>query len=157
MNDTARVYGAEDTLMFLLDNGGTASIHGSTITIPVERRFGDVQGVRRYLDEVRRRPWGHPDVPAPAVRVRKGHAKAHWSNGVIALPDGIGEKGWAMREVVVLHEYAHHVVWHLHRVTGHGAQFQQVYLDLLDQAIGPEAGFLLRAGLAGPASGSATP
>lgn len=148
MTDTTRVYGAEETLMFLLDNGGTARIHGSSITMPVERRFGDVDGVRRYLGEVRRRPWGFPDVPEPAVRVRKGHAKAHWADGTIALPDGIGEKGWAMREVVVLHEYAHHVTWHLHGRTGHGAQFQGIYLGLLEHAIGPEAAFVLRAALA---------
>ena len=147
MSQTTRVYAAEDTLMFLLDNGGTARLHGSTMTMPVERRFGDLDGVRRYLQRVRQFPWGHPDLPMPALRVRKGHTKAHWTDDTIALPDGIGEKGWAMREVVVLHEYAHHVVWHVHGLTGHGLQFQQVYLDLLEHAIGAEAAFVVRAGL----------
>lgn len=133
--------------MFLLDNGGTAHLHGSAITMPVERRFGDVAGVRRYLAQVRRRPWGFPDVPDPAVRVRKGYTKAHWADGTIALPNGIGDKGWAMREVVVLHEYAHHVTWHVHGRTGHGHEFQQVYLGLLEHAVGPEAAFVLQAGL----------
>ncbi len=147
MTDTRRVYAAENALLFMLDHGGTATFMGSSLTLPVERRFGDVDGVRRYLEEVRRRPWGHPQVPQPAVRVRKGHTKAHWEAGVIALPDGIGEKGWAMREVVVLHEYAHHVAWFARGVTGHGSGFQQVYLDLLEHAIGPEAAFVVRAGL----------
>lgn len=147
MNDTARVYDAENSLMFLLDHGGTAQIHGSSLTMPVERRFGDLDSVRRYLHEVRLRPWGFPDVPTPAVRLRKGHTRAHWEHGTIALPDGAGAKGWAMREVVVLHEYSHHVAWHLHRSTGHGARFQEVYLDLLEGAIGPEAAFVVRAGL----------
>ncbi len=142
------LYAAEDTLMFLLDNGGSATFMGSTLTMPVERRFGDIGSVRRYLLRVRECAWGYPEVPAPAVRLRKGHTRAHWSNDVIAVPDGIGAKGWAMREVVVLHEYAHHVTWHIHRVTGHGPQFQEVYLGLLENAIGAEASFVLRASLA---------
>jgi putative metallohydrolase (TIGR04338 family) len=147
VNDTSRVYAAEDTLMFLLDNGGTAQFHGSSLTLPVERRFGDLEGVRRYLQEVRRRPWGYPAIPAPGVRLRKGHTRAHWAADTIALPDGIGARGWAMREVVVLHEYAHHVTWHLHGQTGHGPAFQDVFLGLLENAIGPEAAFVVRAGL----------
>lgn len=141
------VYAAEDTLMFMLDNGGSARFLGSSLTLPVERKFGDLDGVRRYLEEVRLRPWGYPATPEPQVRLRKGHTRAHWSDGVIALPDGIGERGWAMREVVVLHEYAHHVTWHVHKATGHGRQFQQVYLGLLENAIGPEAALVVRAGL----------
>jgi putative metallohydrolase (TIGR04338 family) len=147
VNDTRRLYDAENTLLFMLANGGTVQFLGSSLTLPVERRFGDVAGVRRYLEEVRRRPWGHPDVPEPAVRVRKGHAKAHWEDGTIALPDGIGDRGWAMREVVVLHEYAHHVTWHVHGDTGHGGPFQGVYLGLLEAAVGPEAALIVRSGL----------
>ena len=143
----SRVYGAEDTLMFLLDNGGTVTFLGSSLTLPVERRFGDIEGVQRYLGGVRSRPWGYPEAPQPQVRLRKGHARAHWQEGVIALPDGIGDRGWAMREVVVLHEYAHHVTWFVHGVTGHGRAFQNVYLELLEHAIGPEAAFVVRAGL----------
>lgn len=158
MSDTRRVYAAENTLMFLLEHMGTAAdgaasvpsatFMGSSLTLPVERRFGDLDGVRRYLDQIRTREWGHPQTPAPRVRVRKGQTKAHWSDGTIALPDGIGERGWAMREIVVLHEYAHHVTWHVHGQTGHGPDFQEVYLDLLDNAVGPEAAFVVRAGLA---------
>lgn len=133
--------------MFMLDHGGTATFMGSSLTLPVERRFGDLEAVRRYLTEVRQRPWGYPQVPQPAVRERKGHARAHWSDGVIALPDGTGRKGWAMREVVVLHEYAHHVAWYEHGATGHGEQFLEVYLSLLEHAVGPEAAFVVRAGL----------
>lgn len=147
MSERTRLYAAEDTLLFLLDHGGTAQIHGSSLTLPVERRFGDMDGVRRYLAEVRRRPWGAPQTPAPTVRVRRGHTKAHWENGIIALPDGIGTRGWAMREVVVLHEYAHHATWFTQGATGHGRQFQAIYLDLLEHAVGPEAAFVVRAGL----------
>jgi putative metallohydrolase (TIGR04338 family) len=157
VSDTRRLYAAEDTLLFLLQNAGspghgptvsTVEFMGSSLTLPVERRFGDLAGVRAYLQEVRRRSWGHPDVPMPGLRVRKGHAKAHWADGTIALPDGIGERGWAMREVVVLHEYAHHVTWHVHGSTGHGSAFQDVYAGLLEHAVGPEAAFVLRVGLA---------
>ncbi len=147
MSDARRVYAAEDTLLFMLEHGGTVQFMGSSLTMPVERRFGDLDGVRRYLKAVRSQGWGYPDVPEPAVRLRRGHTKAHWENGVIALPDGIGQKGWAMREVVVLHEFAHHVTWHTAGATGHGEQFQEVYLSLLENAVGPEAAFVVRAGL----------
>lgn len=147
MNDTRRLYAAEDSLLFMLDNEGPVQFFGSTLTLPVERRFGDLDGVRRYLSELRGRNWGHPDVPEPKVRLRKGHTRATWEAGTIALPDGIGARGWAMREVVVLHEYAHHVTWHRYGMTGHGEQFQQVYLDLLDNAVGAEAAFVVRVGL----------
>lgn len=147
MNETRQLYAAEDSLLFLLDNDGPVQFLGSTLTLPVERRFGDLAGVRRYLTELRRRDWGHPDVPSPKVRLRKGHTRATWEAGTIALPDGTGDRGWAMREVVVLHEYAHHVTWHEYGLTGHGAPFQEVYLDLLHHAVGPEAAFVVRAGL----------
>ena len=147
MNETGRVYAAENTLLFMLDHGGTAQFLGSSLTLPVERRFGDVDSVRRYLAEVRKRSWGHSDVPPPRVRVRKGHSKAHWADGTIALPDGTRERGWAMREVVVLHEYSHHVAWHKHAAGGHGTAFQEVYVDLLEHAVSPEAAFVVRAGL----------
>lgn len=147
MSDTKRLYDAENTLMFMLDNSGSVQFMGSSLTLPIERRFGDIEGVRSYLREVRRRPWGHPQTPEPIVRVRKGWTKAHWENGVIAIPDGIGDRGWAMREVVVLHEYAHHVAWFEHGTTGHGGNFQSAFLDLLENAVGPEAAFVVRAGL----------
>jgi putative metallohydrolase (TIGR04338 family) len=147
MNDTRQVYAAENTLMFLLDNGGSAQFMGSSLTLPVERRFGDLDGVRRYLAQVRTMPWGYGQTPEPVVRLRKGAAKAHWDGGVIALPDGIGAKGWAMREVVVLHEYAHHVAWFTAGAVGHGPAFQEVYLALLENAVGPEAAFVVRASL----------
>lgn len=147
MSHTRRVYDAENTLLFMLEHGGTVTFMGSSLTLPVERRFGDMASVRRYLAEVRRRDWGHPGVPEPRVRVRKGHTKAHWEAGVIALPDGIGEKGWAMREVVVLHEYAHHVTWCELGASDHGPEFQGIYLALLEHAVGPEAAFVVRAGL----------
>lgn len=147
MSDTRRVYEAENTLMFMLEHGGTAQFMGSSLTLPMERRFGDLDGVRRYLLEVRQRSWGFSGTPDPVVRLRRGQTKAHWADGVIALPDGVGQKGWAMREVVVLHEYAHHVAWHVHGATGHGQTFQQVYLELLENAVGPEAAFVVRAGL----------
>lgn len=147
MSQARELYEAERSLMFMLDQPGTVRFMGSSLTLPVERRFGDVAAVRRYLAVLRERPWGHPEVPEPVVRVRKGHTQADWSAGVIALPDGIGARGWAMREVVVLHEYAHHVTWHTRGATGHGREFREVYLDLLDNAVGPEAAFILRAGL----------
>ena len=145
-----RFYRAQDTLDFLLAHGGTARVWGSTVTVPVERRFGDLDGVRRYLAALRATSWGHPDTPAPQVRCRAGAVNvAHWqAPDIIALPVGRGPDGRQMlREHIVVHEYAHHVTWHQHGATGHGPVFQDIYLDLLEHAIGAEAAFILRAAL----------
>ena len=87
------------------------------------------------------------------VRLRRGTAKAHWeAPGTIAVPDA----AWARRELIVLHEYAHHVVWHRSGGLddGHGPPFCRVMADLVRSAVGPSTGLLLtdafyRAGLFG--------
>jgi putative metallohydrolase (TIGR04338 family) len=52
-----------------------------------------------------------------------------------------------MNELVVLHEYAHHCVWHLKGAVGHGLQFQNMLCELAGHALGPEVKTLLLAAL----------
>lgn len=143
------VYRAEWTVRDILDRSSeapTVEIHGSTITVPVERKFGDLVSVQRYVDKVLALNWvraayDRASVPV-RVRVRKGNSYAHHQGDEIAVPieKGASRQSWAMRELVVLHELAHHLaIGH-----GHDARFVEVFADLVTNLIGEEAGFLLR-------------
>jgi putative metallohydrolase (TIGR04338 family) len=145
------VYAAEDMVRDMVDRGADVRFHGGLLRPEPDRKFGQVADVTRYLGWLRAQPWaGSCEVPEPAVRVRKGAAKATWEPpGIIAIPDAT----WARREFVVLHEYAHHLVWHNGSGdTGHGPAFCRTLADLVRHAVGPDTGLLLtdafyRAGL----------
>ena len=135
----------------MVDRGADVAFHGTLMTPEQDRKFGQVPDISRYLSWLRSKNWGHGDVPAPTVRVRRGATKATWqAPGVIAIPDA----AWARRELVVLHEYAHHVVWFGSGQSdnSHGPQFCRMFADLVRNAVGQSTGLLLtdafyRAGL----------
>lgn len=144
-----RVYQAETILGNMLTNCAKSgnpevTIGGITVTLPPEARFGSVQSVQDYTNRV----LTHPAVmnrfgrPAPiSVRARRGTTRAHYEPGaVIAIPEH--GTGWALREIVVLHEIAHH----LDTSSGpaHGPDFVDIYLTLLELVIGPEAALVMR-------------
>jgi len=136
------VYAAEHAVVGMIDRGADVLFHGARLSVQPDRKFGRVSDVERYLQWVRGNPWGHPDVPSPVVRVRRGEARATWeAPATIAVPDA----AWARRELVVLHEYAHHAVWHGSGGSDatHGAPFCRVFADLVRNAVGPGAGLLL--------------
>lgn len=79
---------------------------GAQLTLPPEARFGSVDAVRRYVDQVLTMPavtarW--PAAGAVAVRARRGVTAAHYEFGeggaVIAVPER--QSTWALRELVV--------------------------------------------------------
>jgi putative metallohydrolase (TIGR04338 family) len=138
------VYAAEDHLQRLLADGGVVDFHGSMLDIAPERKFGDLNGAQRYLDALRATSWGYSDTPRPLVVRRRGPRQASWrAPHTIAIPD---DESWAMRESVLLHEYAHHVAFHRHGESIHGRQFCSVLVDLMGAAMSPGVGLLLRAG-----------
>ncbi len=142
MTDSRRsaVYAAESLVMDMIDRGADVDFHGSRISVAPDRKFGQVADVERYLTWLRSHEWGAATVPQPRVRQRRGAAKATWeAPDVIAIPDA----AWARRELVVLHEYAHHVVWHEGGGTRHGAAFCKTLAHLVRNAVGPAAGLLL--------------
>ena len=105
--DTRMVYAAEDLMMAMMNRGGTAEIAGSTITIPVERKFGNIDNVRDYVDRLHT-VFG-ADLPAPTVRVRKGQTKAHYEAGTTPSrcrtgPGGRYGRPWAA-------QFAHYLAW----------------------------------------------
>lgn len=153
MRDTQRssVYDAESLVRTMFDRADqhgirTLEVLGSTITVPVERKFGSVESVQTYCDRVLQLNWVAETWPragiSVAVRSRAGNTAAHYSNNTIAVPINRGGR-WALRELVVLHELAHHLG--NDDEASHGAAFVDRYLTLVGEIIGPEAAFVLRA------------
>ncbi|MCB9416388.1 MAG: TIGR04338 family metallohydrolase [Mycolicibacterium sp.] len=149
----SRVYAAEEFVRTLFDRAAQHSsraidFFGAQLTLPPEARFGSIQSVQRYVDDVLALPavadrW----TPAGAlqVRPRRAAAGAHYEKrsgtGVIAVPDR-NTADWAMRELVLLHEIAHHL-----DDTGgaaHGSGFVATFCELTALVMGPEVGHVLR-------------
>lgn len=142
----SKVYGAEEFARTLFDRAaehgsGVIDFFGTSLTLPPEARFGSVQDVQRYVDQV----LALPSVQAAAltVRPRRGAKAAHYENrdgaGVIAVPEQTTR--WALRELVVLHEVAHH----LSPIDPpHGPEFAATFVELAGTVMGPEAGHVLR-------------
>jgi putative metallohydrolase (TIGR04338 family) len=147
----ARVYSAEQQVRDLFDSADERGVRtvvtlGSTITLPVERRFASVESMQAYVDQVLALNWvgaRYPqDAPAPRVIARRGQLAAHYLRvpPTIAIPPYAGNRAWAAREFVLLHEIAHHLT---PGDTGHGAGFLACYLDLVGEIVGAEAALLL--------------
>jgi putative metallohydrolase (TIGR04338 family) len=149
----SRVYAAEHFVRTLFDRAAGHSsraidFFGESITLPPEARFGSVESVQRYVDEVMALPavaarW--PQRGTLAVRARRAATAAHYENldgaGVIAVPER-GAAGWAMRELVVLHEVAHHL--DASGGPAHGPAFVAMFCELAAAVMGPEVGHVLR-------------
>lgn len=149
----SRVYAAEEFVRTLFDRAAQQSsraidFFGAQLTLPPEARFGSIQSVQRYVDDVLALPavadrW--TPTSALQVRPRRAAAAAHYEKrsgtGVIAVPDR-NTADWAMRELVLLHEIAHHL-----DDTGgaaHGSGFVATLCELAALVMGPEVGHVLR-------------
>lgn len=152
--DRSAVYEAENLVRRLLDRSSdfpTVEVAGSRITLPVERRFGSIESVQTYIDAVLRTPavcqrWPKRAALPCTVRERRGSGEAHYEyfSAVIAVPTAMSSRrgtAWAMRELVVLHELAHHLVGESE--TFHGKAFRGSLLDLVELMIAPELRLLL--------------
>ena len=77
------------------------------------------------------------------VRARRGATAAHYERfddgAAIAVPDG--RSTWALRELVVLHEIAHHLC---DAEPPHGPEFVATFCELAEAVMGPEVGHVLR-------------
>jgi putative metallohydrolase (TIGR04338 family) len=148
----SKVYAAEEFVRTLFDRAGehgspAVEFFGAQLTLPPEARFGSVPAVQRYVDEVLALPAvrrGWPATPRLQVRARRAASAAHYENrhgtGVIALPD-LDTAEWAMRELVVLHEIAHHLC---DAQPPHGPRFTATLCKLAEVVMGPEVGHVLR-------------
>lgn len=154
-----RVYDAEKLVRGMFDRadaspGRQVTLHGSTITLPVERRFASIASVEDYLRQVLaldavRGAFDRAGAPI-RVRPRAGSAAAHYEypTATIAVPTDRGGR-WALRELVILHELAHHLDAPDSVLPAHGIDFVHRYLELVDIVIGPEAALVLRSAYSG--------
>jgi putative metallohydrolase (TIGR04338 family) len=147
------VYEAEAVLAGLIDRRArfpTVDAFGSRVAVPDDRKFGDIESVQRYVDAVLALDWvrrlapGRAGVPV-RVRARAGATRAEYDSvaRTIAVPPHQVGGRWAMRELVVLHELAHHLT----PGAEHGPAFVAILLELVAELVGTEAGFLLRSAL----------
>lgn len=140
----SKVYAAEGQVRQILGTGGVIDFFGSTLDVPAERKFGDVDSIAPYLHKVLAyAPVARlPRAQAPVtVRERRGASEAHYEYdaATIAIPP-YRRDGWALRESVVLHELAHHLCG---PGMGHGPAFTAMLAHLFDHVIGPVAKHLL--------------
>lgn len=143
----AKVYAAEEFVRTLFDRAaqhgnGSIDFFGTALTLPPEARFASVESVRRYVDDVLAMPvvcerW--PGAGPLAVRARRGQTAAHYEAGTIAVPDR--HSTWALRELVVLHEIAHHLAG---AGVPHGREFVGTMTELAGWVMGPEVQHVLR-------------
>ncbi|GGK53587.1 TIGR04338 family metallohydrolase [Nocardia camponoti] len=151
----AKVYDAEQLVRGAFDRADesgfrTVEVFGSQLTLTVERRFASVDSVQDYCDRVLALNWvvAQWNPGAIRVRARAGVSAAHYEleSAVLAIPVQ-GDGRWALRELVVLHELAHHLATGTE--AAHGPEFCSRYVELVDGVVGPEAALLLRATYAG--------
>ena len=151
----AKVYDAEHLVHRIFDRSAeypVIEVAGSHLTLPVERRFGTIDAVQSYAEGVLalgciRSTWDRAVVPVH-VRERAGARQAHYQRvrSVMAVPGYRAGSGWALRELVILHELAHHLAPDLE--VAHGGAFVDRMITLVDGVIGPEAALLLRVTMA---------
>ena len=147
----SKVYAAEQFVRTLFDRAaerGTRAVDffGAQLTLPPEARFASTDSVRNYVDDVLALPSVRARWPAAeplTVRARRGVTAAHYEydGGVatIAVPDR--QSTWALRELVVLHEVAHHLC---RCEPPHGPEFVAAFCELAETVMGPEVGHVLR-------------
>jgi putative metallohydrolase (TIGR04338 family) len=148
----SRVYGAENAWAARLDaarlGAPLATVGGSRLLLPAERRLGSLEAARGYCARVVALPDVVTAVGAvdpPVLRPRRGVRAAHWEPpGTVALPVPVHGEPWALRETVLLHELAHHLGETTGRSRGHRPPFPALVLLLAQAVLGEEAAFALR-------------
>lgn len=139
------VYAAETLLWGLFSrclefDNPVVEVERVTLTLPPEGKFADIESLQTYCDNVCRTMNVHP------VRVRASrndHGNAFYCGSEIVVPNG--RNRWAMRELVVLHELAHHVTRiRSARAAAHGPEFVANYIELLTRVMGEPAGLAAR-------------
>ncbi|MDY6995308.1 MAG: TIGR04338 family metallohydrolase [Actinomycetota bacterium] len=151
----AKVYAAEEFVRTMFDRAAqrgnpVVEFFGTHLTLPPEARFSSAEAVQRYVDDVLAVPavrdrW--PAVSPLRVRSRRGSTAAHYEcdagGATMAVPDRAG--GWALRELVVLHEIAHHLSTEsADPGPAHGPAFVATFCELAAAVMGPEVAHVLR-------------
>ncbi len=145
-----KLYDAENILRRVYRNSVEAGnpvveLSGVTLTLPPEAKFGSIESLQRYVDRVTQMA----SVTAQfgnrgkvAVKERASSSQAHYQANTIHVHSG--RDNWAMSELVVLHELAHHYTLDSWEHGAHGPTFAANFIDLVGLVMGPEAGLALR-------------
>jgi putative metallohydrolase (TIGR04338 family) len=147
----AKVYAAEEFVRTLFDRAGgranrVVEFFGTALTLPPEGRFASADSVQRYVDNVLTHPAVRQRWPGTAplsVRARRGTTAAHYERAGDDAGIAVPERGtnWALRELVVLHEIAHHLST---AEPPHGPEFVTTFCELAEAVMGPEVAHVLR-------------
>lgn len=161
MRDTQRqrLYDAEQQVRRQLElaaaGARTMTVAASTITLPLEVRFGSLEAAQRYTDGVRSMTAFRTRFPRAAeaglrLRARRGDRRAHYeAPGTIALHVPEHGDAWSLRELVVAHEIAHHAAHHdLPAEPPHGPRYAGALVRIVSDTLGPEVALLLSTALA---------
>lgn len=142
----SKVYAAETFVRTIFDRAaetglGAIDFFGEQITLPPEAKFSSVEAVQDYVDRVLELVGHRWPAPSVRVRARRGVTAAHYepTSSTIAVPER--QSRWALRELVVLHEIAHHLS---SAAPAHGPEFTGTFCELAAAVMGPEAGHVLR-------------
>ncbi|MHC8496774.1 MAG: TIGR04338 family metallohydrolase [Actinomycetes bacterium] len=156
MRDTQRatVYSVEDQVGRSLLRGGVVEFFDSTLVLPAERRFADIDSISAYVQHILDLLASNGKRCLPVqVRERRGATKAHYEaatsarSATIAVPLQLSAgTRWAARETVVLHELTHHVI--AGEDATHGPRFCGALIEMYRLALGAEAALLLRSAMA---------
>ena len=149
-----RLYDAEQQvrrqLEFAAAGARTMTVASSTLVLPLEVRFGSLDGAQRYIDGIKatdafRRLFPKASAVPLKLRGRRDGRSAHYEPpGTIALHEPLRGTGWSLRELVVLHEVAHHAAHHdLAPEPAHGPGYAGAFVRLATDVLGPETGLLL--------------
>lgn len=144
--DKRDVYAAEWSLRSVLDlaesvDNRTYNFHGHIMELPRERKFADLESIQRYYNAVCeldlvQREW--PGIAAPRVMAKTGYQDtAHYSFGEVHVPT-LRNGRWSLREIVILHELAHHL-----EHDSHGPEFRGAFVYLVQVCMGPELALVL--------------
>lgn len=153
-----RLYDAEQQVRRQLDlaaaGARTVTVAASTLVLPLEVRFGSLEAAQRYTDDVVSGEGFKAAFPRASasplwLRARKGGRSAHYdAPGTIALHEPEFGAAWSLREMVVLHEIAHHAAHHdLVDTPAHGPAYAGAFVRIVTDVLGPETGLLLTTAL----------
>ena len=154
-----RLYDAEQQVRRQLElaaaGARTVRVASSTIVLPLEVRFGALAAAQRYVDALRstaafRRAFPQAAATPLRLRPRRGDSRAHYEPpDTIAVHQPEHGSAWSLRELVVLHETAHHAAHHdLPPEPAHGPGYAGAFAWLVTEAMGGEVGLLLSTALA---------
>ena len=149
-----RLYDAEHQVRRQLElaaaGARSVTVAASTVVLPLEVRFGALEAAQRYTDAVLASHDFADRFPRATatplrLRARRGDRHAHYeAPDTIALHDPPHGTRWSLRELVLLHEIAHHAAHHdLPPEPAHGPRFAGAFLRVAALAMGGEVGLLL--------------